>query len=115
MAGATKAMVSVSGYLIGAQEAGKMPLPPQAEFEWWYQFYFATERGRAGYEKYRREFFEADLADRFPQVAVRRRHVQSQLGKESVRNTGSPKAWSAMINRTPARDGPDALGWRRGS
>jgi pimeloyl-ACP methyl ester carboxylesterase len=51
-----KAMVSVSGYLIGNQEAGKMPLPPQAEFEWWYQFYFATERGRAGYEKYRREF-----------------------------------------------------------
>src|SRR5215204_3159607 len=52
----SKAMVSVSGYLIGNQEAGKMPLPPQAEFEWWYQFYFATERGRAGYEKYRREF-----------------------------------------------------------
>jgi pimeloyl-ACP methyl ester carboxylesterase len=51
-----KAMVSVSGYLIGSQEAGKIPLPPQAEFEWWYQFYFATERGRAGYEKYRREF-----------------------------------------------------------
>jgi pimeloyl-ACP methyl ester carboxylesterase len=52
----TKAMVSVSGYLIGSQEAGRTPLPPQAEFEWWYQFYFATERGRAGYEKYRREF-----------------------------------------------------------
>jgi pimeloyl-ACP methyl ester carboxylesterase len=52
----TKAMVSVSGYLIGSQEAGRAPLPPQAEFEWWYQFYFATERGRAGYEKYRREF-----------------------------------------------------------
>jgi len=52
----TKALVSVSGYLIGSQEAGKMPLPPKAELEWWYQFYFATERGRAGYEKYRREF-----------------------------------------------------------
>ena len=51
-----KAMVSVSGYLIGSQEAGKMPLPPKAELEWWYQFYFATERGRAGYEKYRRDF-----------------------------------------------------------
>ncbi len=51
-----KAMVSVSGYLIGSQEAGKMPLPPQAELEWWYQFYFATDRGRAGYEKYRHEF-----------------------------------------------------------
>ncbi|WP_246153424.1 alpha/beta fold hydrolase [Terriglobus albidus] len=51
-----KALVSVSGYLIGSQEAGKMPLPPKAELEWWYQFYFATERGRAGYERYRKEF-----------------------------------------------------------
>ncbi|HET6780797.1 MAG TPA: alpha/beta hydrolase [bacterium] len=51
-----KALVSVSGYLIGSQEANRMPLPPKAELEWWYQFYFATERGRAGYEKYTREF-----------------------------------------------------------
>jgi len=51
-----KAMVSVSGYLIGSQEAGKMPLPPKNELEWWYQYYFATERGRAGYEKYRHDF-----------------------------------------------------------
>ena len=51
-----KAMVSVSGYLIGSQEAGKMPLPPKNELEWWYQYYFATERGRAGYEKYTHEF-----------------------------------------------------------
>ena len=51
-----KAMVSVSGYLIGNQEAGKLPLPPEAELQWWYQFYFATDRGRAGYAKYRREF-----------------------------------------------------------
>jgi pimeloyl-ACP methyl ester carboxylesterase len=51
-----KALVSVSGYLIGSQESGKMPLPPQAELQWWYQFYFATERGRAGYEKYRHDF-----------------------------------------------------------
>jgi pimeloyl-ACP methyl ester carboxylesterase len=51
-----KAMVSVSGYLISNPEAGKMPLPPKAELEWWYQFYFATERGRAGYEKYRHDF-----------------------------------------------------------
>jgi pimeloyl-ACP methyl ester carboxylesterase len=50
------ALVAVSGYLIGNQEAGKMPLPPKDELDWWYQFYFATERGRAGYEKYRREF-----------------------------------------------------------
>src|ERR1700727_57933 len=51
-----KALVSVSGYLIGSQESGKAPLPPQAELEWWYQFYFATERGRAGYDKNRRDF-----------------------------------------------------------
>ncbi len=51
-----KALVSVSGYLIGSQEAGKMPLPPNAELQWWYQFYFATERGRAGYDKYRHDF-----------------------------------------------------------
>jgi pimeloyl-ACP methyl ester carboxylesterase len=51
-----KAHVSVSGYLIGSREANRMPLPPKAELEWWYQFYFATERGRAGYEKNRRDF-----------------------------------------------------------
>ena len=51
-----KALVSVSGYLIGNQESGKTPLPPKAELQWWYQFYFATERGRTGYEKYRRDF-----------------------------------------------------------
>jgi pimeloyl-ACP methyl ester carboxylesterase len=51
-----KAMVSVSGYLIGNQEVNKAPLPPSAELSWWYQFYFATERGRAGYERYCNEF-----------------------------------------------------------
>ena len=51
-----KALVAVSGYLIGSQAAGKSPLPPEAELQWWYQFYFATERGRAGYDKYRRDF-----------------------------------------------------------
>ena len=49
-------LVSVSGYLIGSQEMNEQPLPPEAELQWWYQFYFATERGRAGYEKYTREF-----------------------------------------------------------
>jgi pimeloyl-ACP methyl ester carboxylesterase len=49
-------LVSVSGYLIGSQAAGKLPLAPEAELQWWYQYYFATERGRAGYDKYRREF-----------------------------------------------------------
>jgi pimeloyl-ACP methyl ester carboxylesterase len=51
-----KAMVSVSGYLIGSPEANKNPLPPEAELSWWYQYYFATARGEAGYAKFRREF-----------------------------------------------------------
>ena len=51
-----RALVSVSGYLIGNQAAGHTPLPPAAEQSWWYQFYFATERGRAGYDLNRREF-----------------------------------------------------------
>jgi len=51
-----KGLVSVSGYLIGSQEANRTPLPPSVELQWWYQYYFATERGRAGYEKYRRDF-----------------------------------------------------------
>jgi pimeloyl-ACP methyl ester carboxylesterase len=51
-----RAMVSVSGYLISSQDSGRAPLPPSAELQWWYQFYFATDRGRDGYEKYRSEF-----------------------------------------------------------
>jgi pimeloyl-ACP methyl ester carboxylesterase len=51
-----RALVSVSGYLIGNQQSGKIPLPPKAELQWWYQYCFATERGRAGYDKYRRDF-----------------------------------------------------------
>ena len=49
-------LVAVSGYLVGSRAAGAIPLPPSAELQWWYQFYFATERGRAGYERHRREF-----------------------------------------------------------
>lgn len=51
-----RGMVSVSGYLIGSREANRMPLPPGAEYQWWYQYYFATERGRLGYERNRRDF-----------------------------------------------------------
>jgi pimeloyl-ACP methyl ester carboxylesterase len=50
------ALVSVSGYLIGSPEANKLPLPPEAEYQWWYQYYFATERGALGYAKYRHDF-----------------------------------------------------------
>ena len=56
LAGALQGLVSVSGYLIGSQAAGARPLPPAAEQQWWYQYYFATERGRAGYEANRRDF-----------------------------------------------------------
>lgn len=51
-----RGLVSVSGYLIGSQAAGKLPLPPEAELQWWYQFYFATDRGAAGYQKYTHDF-----------------------------------------------------------
>jgi len=51
-----KGIVSVSGYLIGSQESGEIPLPPSAELQWWYQYYFATERGRVGYDNYRHDF-----------------------------------------------------------
>jgi pimeloyl-ACP methyl ester carboxylesterase len=51
-----RGLVSVSGYLIGSQKAGQSPLPPPAELQWWYQYYFATERGRAGYRQYTRDF-----------------------------------------------------------
>jgi pimeloyl-ACP methyl ester carboxylesterase len=51
-----RGLVAVSGYLIGSQAAGRVPLPPDAELQWWYQYYFATERGRLGYERYRRDF-----------------------------------------------------------
>jgi pimeloyl-ACP methyl ester carboxylesterase len=95
-----KATVSVSGYLIGSQEAGKVPLPPKAELDWWYQFYFATERGRAGYEKYRHDFAKL------------------------IWQTASPK-WNfddATFDRTAASfDNPDHVGivihnyrWRQG-
>lgn len=51
-----KALVSVSGYLIGSVEGNRVPLPPEAELQWWYQYYFATERGRLGYERNRHDF-----------------------------------------------------------
>jgi pimeloyl-ACP methyl ester carboxylesterase len=53
-----RALVSVSGYLVVNREANKQPLPPEAEFAWWYQYYFATERGRLGYDRNRRDFNE---------------------------------------------------------
>ncbi|MET7670563.1 alpha/beta fold hydrolase [Micromonospora luteifusca] len=51
-----RGLVSVSGYLIDGQASGKVPLPPKAELAWWYQYYFATDRGRDGYDRNRRDF-----------------------------------------------------------
>ena len=76
-----KALVAVSGYLIGSQEAGRMPLPPKAELEWWYQFYFATERGRAGYEKNRHEFAKLIWQIASPKWQLRRRDVRAQRSR----------------------------------
>ncbi|MEH2561342.1 pimeloyl-ACP methyl ester carboxylesterase [Bradyrhizobium sp. AZCC 2289] len=66
-----KALVSVSGYLIGSQETGKMPLPPKAELQWWYQFYFATETRPRRLRKIPARFCQADLADRFAEMGLR--------------------------------------------
>ena len=74
--GRCKALVSVSGYLIGSQDAGKAPLPPRAELQWWYQYYFATERGRV--RDIPARLREAHLADRLTEVGLRRCHVRSQ-------------------------------------
>jgi pimeloyl-ACP methyl ester carboxylesterase len=54
----TKALVAVSGYLIVNLEANQQPLTPRAELGWWYQYYFATDRGRRGYQQNTREFNE---------------------------------------------------------
>jgi pimeloyl-ACP methyl ester carboxylesterase len=75
-----KALVSVSGYLIGSQGANRMPLPPKAEQDWWYQYYFATERGRLGYQQNTHAFAPADLADRIAPLGLRRRHLRTQRG-----------------------------------
>ena len=69
-----RALVSVSGYLIGSQEANRMPLPPKAELQWWYQYYFATERGQPVTEIHAR-FRKAHLADRLAEMELRQRHL----------------------------------------
>ncbi len=51
-----KALVSVSGYLLSSPASNELPLPPAAEYQWWYQFYFSTARGELGYDKYRHDF-----------------------------------------------------------
>jgi pimeloyl-ACP methyl ester carboxylesterase len=88
-----KAMVSVSGYLIGSQEAGQMPLPPKAELEWWYQYYFATERGRAGYDKYRHDF-----AKLIWQLASPKWHFDDATFDRSAASFSNPDHVSIVIH-----------------
>ncbi len=125
-----KALVSVSGYLIGSQESGKIPLPPEAELQWWYQFYFATERGRAGYDKYRHDFskliwrlaspkwnFDDATFDRTRGVvrqsgSCRHRHPQLSLAARTGRRRAeirrSGKAACRKLRSSPCRPSP----WR---
>jgi pimeloyl-ACP methyl ester carboxylesterase len=91
--GRCKAMVSVSGYLIGSQEANKMPLPPKAELEWWYQYYFATERGRAGYDKYRHDF-----AKLIWQLASPKWHFDDATFDRSAASFNNPDHVSIVIH-----------------
>ena len=96
----------MSGYLIGSQEAGKLPLPPEAELQWWYQYYFATERGRAGYDKYRREF--AKLIWR---TASPRWNFDDATFERSAASFGmtSARLGSSRVRRTRAVGDPDAM------
>ena len=87
------AMVSVSGYLIGSQKAGTVPLPPAAELQWWYQYYFATERGRLGYEKYRRDF-----AKLIWQLASPKWHFSDDTFAQSAASFDNPDHVAVVIH-----------------
>ena len=119
------AMVSVSGYLIGSQAANQAPLPPAAELSWWYQYYFATERGRAGYEKYRRDFAKliwhtaspqwnfdhCDLRSQRCRVRQRRsrrdRHPQLPLATRPGRRRTAVRRLREAAGRRPGHHRPD--------
>ena len=98
-----KAMVSVSGYLIGNQAAGTAPLPPPAELSWWYQFYFATERGRAGYDTYRHDFAKLIWHTASPNWKLRRRDVRTE--RSGVRQ---PRPRRHRHRQLPMAARPDA-------
>lgn len=88
-----KGLVSVSGYLIGSQAAGKLPLPPKAELQWWYQYYFSTERGRAGYEKNRQDF-----ARLIWQLASPRWHFDDATFERSAKALDNPDHVSIVVH-----------------
>jgi pimeloyl-ACP methyl ester carboxylesterase len=88
-----KAMVSVSGYLIGSAQANRMPLPPKAELQWWYQYYFATERGRAGYDAYRHEF-----AKLIWQIASPKWHFDDATFDQSAQSFNNPDHVAIVVH-----------------
>src|SRR3989442_6240672 len=88
-----KALVSVSSYLIGSQASGKMPLPPKNELEWWYQYYFATERGRAGYDTYRHDF-----AKLIWQLASPQWHIDAATFDRSASSFDNPDHVAIVIH-----------------
>jgi pimeloyl-ACP methyl ester carboxylesterase len=88
-----RAIVSVSGYLIGSQQANQAPLPPTAELQWWYQFYFATERGRAGYQRYRNDF-----AKLIWQIASPRWHFDEATFDRTARSFDNPDHVDIVIH-----------------
>ncbi|MDR5782753.1 alpha/beta hydrolase [Caballeronia sp. LZ065] len=88
-----QAMVSVSGYLIGSQQGNRAPLPPKAEFAWWYQFYFATERGQAGYEANRHDFNKLIW-----QLASPQWHVDDATYERSAQSFGNPDHVAVVIH-----------------
>lgn len=87
------ALVSVSGYLIGNQQSGTLPLPPSAELQWWYQFYFATERGRHGYEKNRHDFAQLIWRLASPQW-----HFDAAIFERSAASLDNPDHVEIVIN-----------------
>ncbi|PZM15117.1 alpha/beta fold hydrolase [Rhizobium tubonense] len=95
-----KALVSVSGYLIGSVEAGKKPLPPKAEYSWWYQFYFATERGRQGYDAYRRDFAKLIWENASPQW-----HFDTATFDRSAASLDNPDHVAVVIHNYRWRQG----------
>jgi len=104
-----RAMVSVSGYLIGSQAAGQAPLLPEAERAWWYQYYFATERGRVGYETHRHDF--ARLIRRDASPAWRFDGATFERSAAAFDNPDGPPAGSAAPAAPPPA-APHLLGSR---
>ena len=99
-----KALVAVSGYLIGSQAAGQAPLPPEAELQWWYQFYFATERGRAGYDRNRHDFAKLIWQIASPQVDLLTTPSSTAARRPSTTRSGRDRD-----PQLPPQEAPEAF------